>query len=177
MGNDARNTRLDEETALSEDRYFRFVTYAWVYVQGTLVGWGAWAFEQGTLTFWPALGFLLNMAIVTGGIGITVVHELGHRTDWLERLYAQTLLLTVCYGHFYLEHNQGHHVWVATPRDPATSRKGEHFYAFWWRTVTGSWLSAWRIEAGLLQKKDFHGGLFKTEWGGTAPFPSFSVAR
>lgn len=153
VGNDAQSLSPEQEKALADAPYFRFITYAWVYVQMALVIWGAWAFSQEALTFWPVLGFLLSMAIVTGGIGITVAHELGHRTDWLERIYAQTLLLTVCYGHFFIEHNQGHHVWVATPRDPATSRKGEHFYAFWWRTVTGSWLSAWRIETGLLRKK------------------------
>ena len=34
------------------------------------------------------------------------------------------------YGHFNIEHNKGHHTWVATPEDPASSRMGESFYAF-----------------------------------------------
>ncbi len=159
VGNDPQNPTPEQEKTLADAPYFRFITYAWVYVQLALVVWGAWAFATGNLSFWPALGFLLGTATVTGGIGITVAHELGHRTDWLERLYAQTLLLTVCYAHFFIEHNQGHHVWVATPRDPATSRKDESFYAFWFRTVTGSWLGAWRIEAGHLRKKG------RSPWG------------
>jgi alkane 1-monooxygenase len=153
MGLDSENPKPEDEKALSDDRYFRFVTYAWVYVQVALLGWAAWAVAVGTWTVWTAGAFLAGVATVTGGIGITVAHELGHRTDWLEKLYAQVLLVSVGYGHFFIEHNQGHHVWVATPRDPATSRKGENFYAFWWRTVTGSWLSAWRLEAGNLRKK------------------------
>ena len=50
------------------------------------------------------------------------------------------------YGHFYIEHDRGHHVRVATPEDPASSRVGENFYQFWPRTVLGSVRSAWRIE-------------------------------
>ncbi len=47
---------------------------------------------------------------------------------------------------------QGHHVWVATPHDPATSRKGQNLYAFWVQTIVGTWRSAWRIECERLAK-------------------------
>nr|BFE73976.1 hypothetical protein GCM10020092_072770 [Actinoplanes digitatis] len=50
------------------------------------------------------------------------------------------------YGHFFVEHNRGHHVRVATPEDPASSRLGESYYRFWPRTVLGSLRSAWRLE-------------------------------
>lgn len=160
-GNDPDNPDEARVAALGEAPYFRFVTYAWVFVQVGMVIWGASVFALGTLTFWPAVGFLLGMATLTGGIGITVAHELGHRTEPIERFYSQVLLLTVCYMHFFIEHNQGHHVHVATPRDPATSRKNETFYAFWVRTVTGSWRSAWRIETETLRKKGLSSGSFQ----------------
>ena len=38
------------------------------------------------------------------------------------------------YGHFFVEHNRGHHVRVATPEDPASARMGESFYEFLPRT-------------------------------------------
>jgi alkane 1-monooxygenase len=41
---------------------------------------------------------------------------------------------------------RGHHVRVATPEDPASSRLGESFWAFWPRTVTGSLRSAWELQ-------------------------------
>ena len=50
------------------------------------------------------------------------------------------------YGHFFVEHNRGHHVRVATPEDPASSRMGESFYEFLPRTVIGSLRSALEIE-------------------------------
>jgi alkane 1-monooxygenase len=92
------------------------------------------------------IGNTVSMGVV-GGIGIVVAHELGHRKSRLARLGAQALLQPVAYGHFTLEHNRGHHAWVATPDDPATSRLGESFYRFYLRCVPGTWRAAWRLEA------------------------------
>ena len=41
---------------------------------------------------------------------------------------------------------------VATPDDPASSRLGESFYAFWPRTVSGSLKSAWELEGVRLDR-------------------------
>jgi alkane 1-monooxygenase len=153
MGNDSANPDEAAISALLEERYYRFITYAWVYVQVGVLVWGAWVFATGNMDAWAKIGFVLGMAQVTGGIGITVAHELGHQKSKLEQIYAQILLMTVCYMHFFIEHNKGHHVWVATPKDPATSRKGETFYVFWFRTVIGSFKSAWEIEVSSLRRK------------------------
>ncbi|MEL7003877.1 MAG: alkane 1-monooxygenase, partial [Bacteroidota bacterium] len=98
------------------------------------------------------IGFILSTGLVTGGIGITVAHELGHKKEAIERFYSKLLLMTVSYMHFYIEHNRGHHVTVATPEDPATSRKNEVFYAFWFRSVIMGYLHAWKIENNRLRK-------------------------
>lgn len=63
------------------------------------------------------------------------------------------MLLSSLYMHFFIEHNRGHHSWVATERDPASSRKGEVLYTFWFRSVVFSWISAWKIEAHRLRKE------------------------
>jgi alkane 1-monooxygenase len=55
--------------------------------------------------------------------------------------------------HFYIEHNRGHHVNVATPEDPATARKNEGFYSFWIRSVCMGYSHAWKLEAGRLKRK------------------------
>lgn len=56
------------------------------------------------------------------------------------------------YMHFIIEHIHGHHRNVATPHDPATAIKGETVYHFWWKSVIGSYLSAWNIESKRVQK-------------------------
>lgn len=91
--------------------------------------------------------FALAVGTVTGGIGITVAHELGHRASRLDRVLARMLLVSVGYGHFHVEHNRGHHVRVATPDDPASAPRGMHVYRFILRSVTGGFLHAWRLEA------------------------------
>jgi alkane 1-monooxygenase len=92
------------------------------------------------------------MGLACGALGINVAHELGHRSNKYEQFLSKALLLTSLYMHFFIEHNRGHHKNVSTPNDPATSRFNESFYAFLPRTVFGSWMSAWHLEAQRLSK-------------------------
>jgi alkane 1-monooxygenase len=98
-------------------------------------------------------GRLIGMGILCGVLGINVAHELGHRHSVAEQWMAKLLLITSGYGHFFIEHNRGHHRKVGTHDDPATARKGESLYGFWWRSVIHSYLSAWRIENNSRQNK------------------------
>ena len=85
-----------------------------------------------------------------GGVGINTAHEMGHKKDELERWLSKITLAQTCYGHFYIEHNRGHHVRVATPEDPASARFGETFWEFLPRSVFGSLKSSWELEAKRL---------------------------
>jgi alkane 1-monooxygenase len=146
-GIDTTNIPQEKQSMVNEEFYYRFVTYVWTFVQFGFILWSCLIVSSGKLNSLPAwIGFVIGVSLVTGGIGITVAHELGHKKSRLERAYSQALLMTVCYMHFYIEHNQGHHVHVATPEDPATARKGENFYAFWVRSVFGGWWHAWKLE-------------------------------
>ena len=89
---------------------------------------------------------------VVGGIAINTAHELGHKRASSERWLSRVALAQTGYGHFFIEHNRGHHVRVATPEDPASSRLGESFWAFLPRTVVGSLSSAWGIECARLDR-------------------------
>ena len=91
------------------------------------------------------IGLALTEAMVSG-IAINTAHELGHKRDQLERWLSKIALAQSGYGHFFVEHNRGHHVRVATPEDPASARLGESFWAFLPRTVSGSLRSAWELE-------------------------------
>jgi alkane 1-monooxygenase len=93
------------------------------------------------------------MGVSCATLGINVAHELGHRHKAHEKVMAKLLLLTSLYMHFIIEHNRGHHRRVSTPEDPSSARKGEILYAFWFRSVTQAYLSAWKLERGMLQKK------------------------
>lgn len=155
LGTDPSNVPPGEVSARADAFYYRLVTYVWTYVQLGFIFWGVYAVTSGNLsglTEW--LAFVLGSSLVTGGIGITVAHELGHKNSAIEQFYAKLLLMSVCYMHFFIEHNRGHHVLVATPMDPATARKDENFYRFWVRSVFGGYRHAWLLEKERLRRKN-----------------------
>lgn len=153
---DTANVPTSEVSEVAKKNFYKFITFVWVYVQLAVLIWGFYwvCFHELGWVSW--ISFSSGMALVTGGIGITVAHELGHRKEKIEQTYSKILLMTVCYMHFFIEHNRGHHVRVATPEDPATSRQGENFYSFWWRSVTKGYLSAWHLELERLKKKELN---------------------
>jgi alkane 1-monooxygenase len=77
---------------------------------------------------------------------------LGHKNTTLERWLAKIILAPSGYGHFYIEHNRGHHRDVATPIDPASSRMGESIYAFVVREMPGALGRAWILETDRLRR-------------------------
>ncbi len=163
-GTDKENVGESDVKMIGEEFYYRFVTYIWTFVQVAFVVWGAYAISSGKisgLSEW--IGFIIGFSLVTGGIGITVAHELGHKKSKLEQFYSKLLLMTVCYMHFFIEHNRGHHVQVATPNDPATARKDENFYVFWFRSVITSYTHAWQLENESLKRKGSSAFSFRNE--------------
>jgi len=98
------------------------------------------------------LGRIVSMGILCGVVGINAGHELGHRRSPLARRLGDVLLLTALENHFTPYHNRGHHRHVATPADPATSRRGEALYRFWFRSQIGSYRLAWAIERDRLAR-------------------------
>ncbi len=105
-----------------------------------------------TLNANELIGMTLSVGVVLGA-GINVAHELGHKSGRLEQLVSKMILLPNMYMHFIIEHNRGHHVHIATPEDPATSRKGEIIYAFWIRSSVLGYISAWKLEAKRLKRE------------------------
>jgi alkane 1-monooxygenase len=89
---------------------------------------------------------IASLGVINGAGGINVAHELMHRKHWLPRAGAEILMTSVSYTHFCIEHVLGHHRTVATPDDPATSRRGESLYRFVPRSVSGGLRSAWERE-------------------------------
>ena len=61
---------------------------------------------------------------VVGGIAINTAHELGHKRASSERWLSRVALAQTGYGHFFIEHNRGHHVRVATPGGPGQLAAG-----------------------------------------------------
>ena len=103
------------------------------------------------------IGIILSASIVMATNGINVGHELGHRKSIIARTCSKLLYLPCQYMHFYIEHNFGHHINVATPEDPATARYKQTLYSFWITSVVRTYVSAWKIQLKLLKvsKRNF----------------------
>ncbi|HST43028.1 MAG TPA: alkane 1-monooxygenase, partial [Conexibacter sp.] len=136
---------------LEQDRYYRWCTYAYIPVQYAGLVFACVLWSSGDLTTIDSIGLALTMAMVSG-IAINTAHELGHKRASMERWLSKIALAQSGYGHFFIEHNRGHHVRVATPEDPASSRLGESFWAFLPRTVKGSLTSSWELECVRLDR-------------------------
>lgn len=150
-GADTSNPPESAVARLEQDRYYRFVTWALVPM---LWGWfvfGAWYVVTQPLPLHGYLALSLCAGVV-GGFCINAGHEIGHKKETLERWLAKFALAPTAYGHFYVEHNRGHHRDVATPEDPASARMGESIYRFMLREWPGGWARAWRLEAERMGK-------------------------
>ena len=153
LGEDLNNPPEEIVPQLNEDRYYRYLTYAVVplHFVGLIVA--AWWASVSGLSWWAYYG----LAIITGissGLGINTGHELGHKTSRIERNLAKIVLAVPAYGHFWIEHNRGHHRDVSTPEDPASSRMGENIYKFAIREIPGAFKRAWQIEKERLQRRE-----------------------
>src|ERR1700741_2325119 len=161
FGSDGQNPPDDVMEWLENDKYYRYCTYAFIPFQYLSVILGAYLFTasnigwlgyDGPLGGPGKIGGALSVGVL-GGVGINTAHELGHKKDSLERWLSKITLAQTGYGHFYIEHNRGHHVRVATPEDPASSRFGETCWEFLPRSAFGSLRSALRLEAQRLRRQ------------------------
>jgi alkane 1-monooxygenase len=151
VGLDAENPPDDAIKWLEQDRYYRWCTYLYLPIQYAGLVFACWQWSSGKLSTVEDIGLALTVAMVSG-VAINTAHELGHKRASMERWLSKVALAQSGYGHFFIEHNRGHHVRVATPEDPASSRLGESFWAFWPRTVSGSLRSAWELEGVRLDR-------------------------
>ena len=118
--------------------WLSFIFGAWfaVHMDLPLHGWAALVLISGSV----------------GGFCINLGHELGHKNTALERALAKIVLAPSGYGHFFVEHNRGHHRDASTPLDPASSRMGESIYRFMVREMPGAWFRAWELERTRLKQ-------------------------
>ena len=152
LGEDRSNPPESAVPALEADRYYRWVTYATVPVLWIAFIGSIWVLATQPLPLHAQIAMVLSAGLI-GGFGINLGHEMGHKTTKLERWLAKIVLAPTAYGHFFIEHNHGHHRDVATPADPASSRMGETIYAFGRREMPGALKRAWAIEVERLRKR------------------------
>ena len=159
----AENVSETQEKQLLSDKTYDFLLYLSLPIQWAILIFFAFLVSHNEYTFLQLLGMTLSVGICSGTIGINVAHELGHRSKYYEQFMAKGLLLSSLYMHFFVEHNRGHHKYVATPNDPATAKLNESVYLFVFRSFIGSYISAWKIQLELNKKNNSNFFSFQNE--------------
>ncbi|MDA7559180.1 alkane 1-monooxygenase [Flavobacteriaceae bacterium] len=110
-------------------------------------------FEQNEYMTFEIIGLGLSAGILLATNGINVAHELGHRKAYINRFISKCLYMPCLYMHFYIEHNFGHHLNVATIEDGATAKYNQSLYSFWVTSVSKQYVDAWRHQMQLLNSQ------------------------
>ena len=154
IGPDSDNPPDSALAWLENDPFYRWAAYLYLPNQYLSLLFACWLWSGGgwlIMGFADKLGLMATVGLI-GGLAINAAHELGHTRARAEKCLSKVALAQTFYGHFFVEHNRGHHVRVATAEDPASARLGESLYAFIPRSVIGSLRSAWSLEAARLAR-------------------------
>jgi len=152
LGEDTSNPPEAVIPLLEADPFYRHIAILHVPVVILAFIFNAWFVGHYNLSWSGYLVTALLAGNVTGH-GLNIGHELGHKKDKLSRRLAKLVLAVAAYGHFFIEHNRGHHKHVATPEDPASSKMGESIYHFALRELPGAIARAHQLEKQRLHKK------------------------
>jgi alkane 1-monooxygenase len=141
-----------ERQRLENDNYFRVLTILTVPLHLFAMLLASWYVSVTSLHWYDTLGILLSLGL-NNALAINTAHELGHKNTQMEKWLAKFLLALPVYGHFYVEHNRGHHRHVATAEDASSARMGESLYRYVIRDVPGELQRAWLLEYERLHRK------------------------
>jgi alkane 1-monooxygenase len=144
LGVRKRNPTLHEEQSWKNAKIWTWAVYLYVISHFLVLSLALFSAQKNSVLQVVVLGVVVGL--YTGGLGITVTHELCHKQSKIHRFFADVLLSSVWYGHFSVEHVRGHHFQVATMDDPASARRNESVYQFLPRTLKDSFLHALSID-------------------------------
>jgi len=151
MGEDTSNPPESVIPALEADPFYSRIIRLNVPIVLAAFMYCAWFVANSHLSYSGYLAVAL-LAGSIGGHGLNIGHELGHKRKKIDIWLTKIVLAPAAYGHFFIEHNRGHHKHVATPEDPASAKMGESIYRFALRELPGAILRAHRIEVLRLNK-------------------------
>jgi alkane 1-monooxygenase len=152
FGEDSNNPPDAVVEELSADPWYRGLLFASLPIYYASFFATAYVIATADLPLWAYLLLAIG-AGTNSGAGLTIAHELGHKSNWLDQMGAKVMLALTGYAHFCIEHNRGHHVLVATASDPASAKLGESVYAFATREIPGTLRLGWHHERERLTRK------------------------
>lgn len=171
LGEDRSNPPEAAVPELSDDPYYRTLLLFSVPMFYIVYIGGVWFLMTQDLPIWAQVAFAVGIGLVNGNAN-TIGHELGHKSNAVDQLFARLALISIGNGHFTQEHNRHHHSRVSTPDDYSSARLGENLYAFALRDIPGAVRGAWQLEKERLARRGYrvvslHNQLL-VNWGASA---------
>lgn len=133
---------------------------AWSVCPGDLLGLGtalhAWlpfvAPQREAVSSFDVLSAGMLAGFILSG-NTVVAHELVHRRGSWSRLFSGRMILALNGdSQFEIAHVFGHHMNVATEKDPASARRGESLYRFFLRSTLGQYRESVHLERRRLER-------------------------
>ena len=137
----------------SSDVFWKLPLWLFVPLQVALIFFACNYFVETQLGAINTVFLSLSTGLILGTFGITVAHDLLHVKGFC-RFMAIVCLLPVNYAHLIIQHVFGHHVWVATPKDPSSAPYGMSLYKFFFKSVGLSYVDAWKHETSRWQRNE-----------------------
>ncbi|MEM7259676.1 MAG: alkane 1-monooxygenase [Pseudomonadota bacterium] len=149
VGKDHNNLE-PQQLPQRQERLLMFgpVLYILLYVASIVAG--AW-YVSVKQDIFVLVGCIFTMGTVAS-VGFSASHELIHKKDWWNKLWARVGLLSVAFMHFEIEHLCSHHRYACTEEDTSTGWYGESVYAFLWRSIPKGILFSWNFEKDRLAR-------------------------
>ena len=153
LGQDHKNLEQEEIKEKKINRVFDWMLYINLPIVFGLLFLVFSRVQSIEYTTTEMIGLSFSTGILLATNGINVAHELCHRNKYYEKFIGKALFMPCLYMHFYIEHNFGHHINVATPEDGATAKYRQSVYSFWITSVSKQYVDAWKKQMELLRLK------------------------
>ena len=151
FGEDNTNPTSSEEKILKKQFRWQLPIISYVVFEWFCFFWSFSYLQRTELTPLQFILLSISMAHVNAE-GILVSHELFHKKSTLPQIIGTLNLIKSLNMHFYSEHVNGHHKYVATPEDPATARYNQTLFDFIKQSIRGGFSNTWSREAKKMRK-------------------------
>lgn len=136
---DIENPRKQDLKKLKYSPWFKLPIYLSIINDWFCLIWGINFLQTHDLNILQKIGIIFAIANFEGS-SINLSHEINHKSSSFEKILGTINLSKSLYMHFLIEHNYGHHINVATDRDPASSKFNQDLYSFLPQTVYGGFI-------------------------------------
>jgi len=152
LPNDKKSLSPTQVELIEKSWTFKAIPLLYLPCQYASLFFGTWIYCSSDMTSFERVGMILSQGLVSAAASLAS-HELYHKRGMFDRIAGRLMLVTFSQGYFETNHAYVHHMFVATPEDPATARRGDGIYTFIPRSIIYGIKACWDVECQKLIKQ------------------------